>query len=479
MTLTEILKQYFGYSSFKEGQEETITSVLNDQDTLSILPTGTGKSLCYQLPSYVWNHGLIVVVSPLISLMYDQVQQIQLRGEKRVVALNSQLNPMERNYVFQHLTDYCYLFISPEMLAQEEVLQRLQSIEIALFVVDEAHCISQWGIDFRPEYRELGHIRERLNQPLTLALTATATTVVEEDIKQVLFPHRSPQVIRLSVNRPNIFYQVVHTHDKEAFIQAFVNQYAGPGIIYFSSKKQAEKIAELLRTDCHVAAAAYHGGMSAVDRAKIQQQFLRDELEVLCATTAFGMGVNKANIRYVMHYHMSASLEAFVQESGRAGRDGKKALSILLYQDGDEHLPRLLSADAQDDFSTFAEVAQKDPTLLTERKNLLTDLQQKWAQRLAKHPQYLQKLTQEMQIHRFEQEKQLASMLDYIHTTNCRRQVILHYFGEACEHGDNCCDFGEIHYEDILPPRLPKQEVKKEKDFSEKIKQLFNLGNLS
>lgn len=470
MELKAALKQYFGYSSFKTGQEETIQSVMAGKDTLSILPTGTGKSLCYQLPSYLLPPGLTVIVSPLISLMYDQVQQIHQRGEKRVVALNSQLSYHEKQWILQHLSSYRYLFLSPEMILQPQVLATLKKLPLALFVVDEAHCISQWGIDFRPEYRQLGQVRKELQNPVTLALTATATPLVEADIQHILFADQPIHTIRLSVNRPNIHYQVVETSHKDEAIEQFILDYQGPGIVYFSSKKKAEQMASALQAK-GIAAAAYHGGLDTIDRGKIQQQFLNHQLEILCATTAFGMGVNKPDIRYVIHYHLPASLEAFVQESGRAGRDGNPALSLLFYQEGDEYLQRLLAADTVDEFQQLTQVMKKQPQLLKERPELLNERQQKWYQQLIQHPDNEQAMGQAIEQHQQAKEKQLSSMLDYVQTKADRRAVILQYFGESTQ--------GEVKGEkenwSFLQKRTEKKQLMiEEKSYVAKIKQLFN-----
>lgn len=469
--LKKALLKYFGYPSFKEGQLETIQSVMQGQDTLSILPTGTGKSLCYQLPSYLLPDGLTVIISPLISLMYDQVQQIQQRGEKRVAALNSQLSYSEKQWILSHLSDYRYIFLSPEMILQPQVLSALKKVSLTMFVIDEAHCISQWGIDFRPEYRLLGQVRLELNSPVTLALTATATPQVEADIKNILFDNHSIHTIRLSVNRPNITYQVVQTQDKDEAIEQFVLEYQGPGIIYFSSKKKAEQMAKRLQSK-GIATAAYHGGLDAIERSKIQQQFLNHQLEILCATTAFGMGVNKPDIRYVIHYHMSSSLEAFVQESGRAGRDGKRALSLLFYGEGDEYLPRLLSSDVLEDFDSLAHMMKHNPDLLQKRPELMNERQQKWHQQLLQNPDKTDSMRQTIEQNQFAKEKQLSSMLDYIKTDHNRRSVILEYFGEKLTEK---MEDELVPYEDFLEKRtVPSIQTDTTENYVAKIKQLFN-----
>lgn len=451
-TLEEYLKQYFGYEDFRPGQKDTITSILKEQNTLAIMPTGNGKSLCYQFPSYVWNDGLILIVSPLISLMYDQVQQIQYRGEKRVVALNSQLTYDERQYVLHHLTDYRYVFISPEMLSQKEIIQALSSVHLRLFVVDEAHCISQWGVDFRPDYLNLGKIRQTLNNPLTLALTATATPRVVEDIQQQLFLNESCQVYNQSVNRDNIVYQVKEIADKEDFLIQFLKEYAGPGIIYFSSKKKANEMAKRLWETLHLHVATYHANMSYIDRSRVQQQFLKGELEVLCATTAFGMGVNKPDIRFVIHYHLSSSLEDFVQESGRAGRDGKPALSIVLYQRGDEQIHHLLRQEAYLDLLTIQRFTKEQ---LKETLSRMNSIQQRWSHYLLEDKTTPETLYQLINRKQKEKQQQLQAMMQYIQTTTCRRKVILSYFGEEPRphKKEGCCDFSPIHYDDILKKR--------------------------
>lgn len=456
--MKEVLKKQFGYDTFRSGQEETIQSVLDGKNTVAIMPTGNGKSLCYQLPSYIWNDGLILIVSPLISLMYDQVQQIQCRGEKRVVAFNSQLTQEERRYVLTHLRYYRYVFISPEMLSQQEVLQALHHVPLRLFVVDEAHCISQWGVDFRPDYLQLGEMRRRLNNPVTLALTATATDKVLNDITTQLFKEDEPfEVYRQPVNRENITYQVIQTSEKWEFLKQFLTDYSGPGIIYFSSKKKANEIAQRLWHECHIKVTTYHANMSYLDRSRVQQQFLEGNIEVLCATTAFGMGVNKPDVRFVIHYHLSRSLEDFVQESGRAGRDGKPALSIVLYEHGDENLHFLLQQEAYMDLMTIQRFSIPE---LKEMQSRMNDLQQRWSHHLIEENMTADTLKQLLQYKQEERRKQLQAMMQYIETTTCRRKVIMSYFGEQpiAHKQMGCCDFSPICYDDILKKRTQYEE---------------------
>jgi ATP-dependent DNA helicase RecQ len=344
MELEMILKKYFGYQTFRKGQKEVISSILSGEHTLAMLPTGTGKSMCYQLPGY-FLEGQILIISPLLSLMQDQVEQLMKFGEKRVIGLNSFLSTTERNQALRNLNKYKYIFISPEMLGVRSILTKLQELSIALFVVDEAHCISQWGYDFRPDYSKLGEVRGKLGNPLTLALTATATKKVREDIVQSL-NIKGMNKIESTIDRPNIALYVEKVkdyHDKQARMLELVKQLQKPGIIYFSSKKVAEQMASILIDQGISNTMAYHGGLDQEQRILIQQQYIHGQLDVICATSAFGMGINKENIRFVIHYHMPMQLESYLQEIGRAGRDGMASIAILLHSPGDEQLPLQLA----------------------------------------------------------------------------------------------------------------------------------------
>lgn len=343
MNLEQELYQHFGYHSFRDGQKEVIQSLLEGNDTLAMLATGTGKSICYQLASKIIGKPA-VIVSPLISLMQDQVEQLKLNGEKRVVALNSFLTQDEKYEVLRNVNRYQFIFLSPEMLMMPNVLSALSNLQIGLFVIDEAHCISQWGFDFRPDYLNLGSIRRKLHSPLTLALTATATERVRQDIKYFLEIENCTEIVT-SVNRDNIglFVERLNSYDeKEKRLVELVNSLKKPGIIYFLSKKAAESASDLLRNSGVDRVGVYHAGMDQEQRVLIQQQFLQNQLQVICATSAFGMGINKENVRFIIHFHLPPNMEAYLQEIGRAGRDGQSSAAILLYCDGDESLPLFL-----------------------------------------------------------------------------------------------------------------------------------------
>lgn len=345
--VTQLLQEHFGFSSFRPGQEKSIRAVLAGKNTLTILPTGAGKSLLYQLPAYLLP-GTVIVISPLISLMQDQVDRLRQQGEKRVIMLSGQLNGKDRMLVLQHLSSYKFIFTSPEMMSNEQVLNAFENVKTALLVIDEAHCISQWGPDFRPEYLLLKLVRQRLSCPTTLMLTATATPRVRQDILKKIGIVDVKEVIE-SVDRSNIFLaveKVTNQEEKDEKLLQLVAKYQGPGIIYFSSRKLASQMAEWLQSRTKLNVAAYHAGIADIERFQIQHQFMLNQIQVICATSAFGMGIDKNDIRYVIHYHLASNLENYLQEIGRAGRDGQSSLAVILYANGDELIQRqLISID--------------------------------------------------------------------------------------------------------------------------------------
>ncbi|WP_339146531.1 MULTISPECIES: ATP-dependent DNA helicase RecQ [unclassified Sutcliffiella] len=344
MSLENLLKAKTGFSSFKNGQKEIMEDVLDYKDVIALLPTGGGKSLCYQLPGYVLE-GAVLIVSPLLSLMEDQVQQLRASGEKSVVALNSFLSFSERERLLSlDLHRYKFIFISPEMLQVERWIKKLQSIQIGLFVVDEAHCVSQWGHDFRTDYLKLGKVKESLGGPPSLALTATATRNVIKDIHTFL-NMTSPSLHINSVDRPNIAMKVEYlpnNQEKKERLLELLQSLRSPGIVYFSSRTKTEAICRYLQDNGITRIAYYHAGLTQEQRVLIQQQFLMNQLDIICCTSAFGMGINKSNVSFVIHYHQPTQLEAYVQEIGRAGRGGNRSIAILLKSKEDATLPEFI-----------------------------------------------------------------------------------------------------------------------------------------
>jgi len=434
--LYRLLKNKYGFDEFRPGQYQVISDLLAGQDVLAVLPTGTGKSLIYQLVGSLVP-GLVIVVSPLISLMQDQVARLNYQGEKQVAALTSQLDYGSRQSILTHLTQLKFLFISPEMLKQPPVLTALKATTISLLVIDEAHCISTWGPDFRPDYLSLGALKQVLGEPLTLMLTATATAKVRQDILTQLQVPAAQQVI-YSVNRPNIYLaveQVASEADKRTRLRQLVLAVQRPSIVYFSSKRQTDLIAEWLRATTNLRVAAYHAGLSAEDRFKIQQQFMVGDLDVICATSAFGMGINKADIRQVIHYHLPNNLADYVQEIGRAGRDGAPALAVLLYAPGDEQLVRNLN-----DLTMASPIEiQRDQQRFQQEQAPATDLsavlQYYWT-----HGYSVEQVTAQFEKRQRAKETELAQLLTYIQTKTCRRAVLMTYFNEtAPAHTPHCC----------------------------------------
>ena len=352
-----VLKEIFGFESFRPGQEAVIRAVLEGRDTLAVMPTGGGKSLCYQVPALM-QESLTVIVSPLISLMKDQVDSLLQSSVADAAALHSGLSPEERWEVERKVRtgEIRMLYVAPERLRSLEFVLSLRRAGVGLFVVDEAHCISEWGHDFRPDYLFLPRAVRDLGSPPVLALTATATPRVREDIRRSL-GMRDPHVEVTSFNRPNLTYRVVPAEKKEklARILDVIRSSPPPGIVYATTRKECDELAAELRSS-GVDAVAYHAGLGAARRNEVQERFMTDEVGVVVATIAFGMGVDKPNVRFVIHAAVPGSLPAYIQESGRAGRDGGAAECVVLYRGADVgRRKRLvtLGTSGEDEVSSF------------------------------------------------------------------------------------------------------------------------------
>lgn len=388
--MENVLKRYFGYDSFRPYQREIIENIMLGNSSLVLMPTGGGKSLCYQLPALMME-GTTIVISPLISLMRDQVSQLRSNGIA-AVALNSSEDDLDIMTLQRECQDghVKLLFLSPERLMME-LPRFLRSIHISLIAVDEAHCISQWGHDFRPEYSQLGVLRETFPQVPIVALTATADKVTRFDIlNQLNIP--DAKVFIGSFDRPNLSLDVrrgMDSYEKRNAILHFLASHQGePGIIYCLSKKNAESVAAFLRVH-HVDAAVYHAGLSLLERNRAQEDFLNDKVQVVCATIAFGMGINKGNVRFVIHYNLPKSIENYYQEIGRAGRDGAPADTLLFYNVADiVQLIRFAQASGQSEVNM----------------------------------------------------ERLSRMREYAEANVCRRRILLNYFGQETANDCHNCD---------------------------------------
>ncbi|AEW87348.1 DNA helicase RecQ [Flavobacterium columnare] len=373
------LKKYFGFSQFKGLQEQVVKSIVSRENTFVIMPTGGGKSLCYQLPALI-QEGVAIVVSPLIALMKNQVDALRSLGSGDAIAhvLNSSLNKTEINQVKKDIASGFtkLLYVAPESLTKEEYIDFLKEHKISFVAIDEAHCISEWGHDFRPEYRNLRNIIRALGEIPIIGLTATATPKVQEDILKNL-EMSDANVFKASFNRPNLFYEVrTKTKNVEADIIRFIKQHKGKsGVIYCLSRKKVEEIAEVLKVN-GISAVPYHAGLDAKTRAKHQDMFLMEEVDVVVATIAFGMGIDKPDVRFVIHHDIPKSLESYYQETGRAGRDGGEGHCLAYYSYKDvEKLEKFMAgkpiAEQEVGFALLQEVVSYAETSMSRRKFLL------------------------------------------------------------------------------------------------------------
>ena len=371
------LQDRFGLEQFRPGQREVIENVLNGRDVLCVMPTGGGKSLCYQLPA-VLLPGPTLVVSPLIALMKDQVDALQARG-LRATLLNSTLDPAEQKARLVEIEagKYDLIYVAPERFRSPRFVETMARVRPALLAVDEAHCISEWGHDFRPDYARIGVARRQIGSPPCIALTATATDLVRRDIADQL-DLRDPAQFVTGFDRPNLTYAVVAARkdsDKLTALASALARMPGPAVVYASSRARCETIGQYLERELRRPTVVYHAGLSREERASAQDRFMNGEVETVVATNAFGMGVDKANIRSVVHFNLPGTLEAYYQEAGRAGRDGRKARCVLLYAIGDRFLQEMFieneypHPDAVYRVYEFLRGLDADPIELTPRRD--------------------------------------------------------------------------------------------------------------
>ena len=401
-TPKEALKAVFGYDSFRPGQEAVINAILEGRDILAVMPTGAGKSLCYQVPAMLLS-GITLVISPLISLMQDQVKALNEAGVNAAF-INSSLSEKELNDTFKNAYKghYKIIYVAPERLMSEGFISFAKSVEISMVTVDEAHCISQWGQDFRPSYMDIAEFINILDKrPIISAFTATATQNVREDIICSLGLN-NPYFLVTGFDRENLFFQVDKPQNKERFILDFIERHRGEsGIIYCATRKNVDSLYTLLRKQ-HISVGKYHAGMSNEERKQMQNDFVFDYTSIVIATNAFGMGIDKSNVRFVIHYNMPSSMENYYQEAGRAGRDGLNSECILLFSPQDIIINRFLL-----EHKDFSDIDPIDAMTIRER-----DI------------------------------KRLQIMEGYCYTTECLRNYILKYFGEdpkkPCDDCGNC-----------------------------------------
>ena len=397
----DILSKYYGYTNFRKGQEEIINSIINNKDVLAIMPTGGGKSICYQVPALCLD-GITIVISPLISLMKDQVDTLKTMGIKATY-INSSLSSSEFNEILNNIenNEYKIIYVAPERLDSFEFTNLIKYKDISQIAIDEAHCISQWGHDFRSSYKRIPNFIDSIDKrPIVTAFTATASDEVRNDILNILKLH-NPDIYITGFDRENLSINIVKSSSKNRYLLDYVeNNKTESGIIYAATRKEVESIYEgLLKRNYSV--SKYHAGLTNEERKENQEKFIKDEIKIIVATNAFGMGIDKPNIRYVIHYNMPQSIENYYQEIGRAGRDGEESDCVLLFTPGDVHTQKYL-----------VEVGIENP-----------------ARKLVQY-------------------KKLQQMVDLVYSNGCYRKNILNYFGEIvkenCNNCSNCLEEGEV-----------------------------------
>jgi ATP-dependent DNA helicase RecQ len=476
--LTEALRTHFGYESFQPGQEEVIRRVLDGKDTLAILATGAGKSLCYQLPALLLP-GTTIVVSPLIALMKDQIDMLAEAGINSTIALNSTLTEEEEVSYLERVArgNLKLIYVTPERLEDESFVDVLKRLHVPLFVVDEAHCISQWGHDFRPAYLNLGRVIAALGRPPVLALTATATPAVREDIVTQLGIPATKPIVR-GFDRPNLVYEVARTATELDKLRVLKAKFTGPlagalGIIYTATIKNTEAVADYCREELGLPADVYHSKLQKAERERVHDHFMSEDVKIVVATNAFGLGIDKSNIRFVIHYDLPGSVEAYTQEAGRAGRDGLESTCLLLYRQSDTRVQNyfltgkypdveevqkvfgtLTYFESQDNGVSLSDLRKISQLPLTKLKVILALLKKggyivnvtKSTYGLAPFVKVQKDLALNLasyETKRSYDQSKLAMMLQYCETRSCRRKFILNYFGEDfdepnCGACDNC-----------------------------------------
>lgn len=469
--LLELARENFGFHSFRKGQREAIEALQKGHDALVVMPTGSGKSAIYQIAALLFD-GVTVVISPLIALQKDQVDAINAADAPEAVVINSTQKAAEAREAKEKIEEgeSKYIFLAPEQFHRQETMELLNKSDVSLFVVDEAHCISEWGHDFRPDYLQLGPVVEQLGHPTLLAMTATASPDVRKEIVERL-GMRKPKIFVHGFDRPNISLRVDHFEKESEKMDALVHRVHWadkPGIVYTATRKNAEAITHALIEEGQEA-LCYHGGLKATDRKDIQERFMSGEAPVIVATNAFGMGVDKSDVRFVYHYDISDSLDSYYQEIGRGGRDGEKAEAVLFYRAEDLGVRKFLAGEGKLDPEAFERVVDiiadqegpvepeeiADQVDLSQRK--LTSVIQRLEDvgaletlpggevQVAEQvdPAEAARAAAEEQLRRKDMKRErLERMRTYAETSTCRREFLLCYFGDEftgpCGNCDNC-----------------------------------------